>query len=374
MSSNTLPRVSHHLILRHTLLLTLYGLASLIILVLFITHEDGISHRTSVTSEFSETVYGTAHKPSVTRVLVPLMIRSTTAVTPGFIKTGVQHYIAKRSDEVEPLGWQEHFYFEYVVACVIMFVFLIGFAYSLRYFLEFYYPNDQAITSFAPVIGLLLLALFFRYRHFIYDPGTLFLFTLGLGLILHKKNSWYYPVFLLSCLNKETTLLMVGVFFLFQRGHMPLRKLLGHVVLQGAIWVAVRAVLGVAFKNNPGSDFELHLFDHNLALIHDPLSLGYFLAVLLLFGLFIGHKWNAKPLLLRQGLVLLLLPLLGLSVLWGYLDAFRVYYEAFPFALALALPSALEAVRTRSAGITPSGLAAEGMLPQNDQPALRIAP
>lgn len=374
MSSNTAFRVSAQLILRHLLLLTLYGLASLIILVLFIAHEDGISHRTSVTSEFSETVYGTAHKPSVTRVLVPLMIRGTTAVTPGFIKSGVQHYIAKRSGEVEPLGWQEQFYFEYVVACIIMFVFLVGFAYSLRYFLQFYYPNDQVIPGFAPVIGLLLLALFFRYRHFIYDPGTLFLFTLGLALILHRKISWYYPVFLLSCLNKETTLLMVGIFFLFQRGQMPHRKLLGHVVLQGAIWAAVRAVLGVAFKNNPGSDFELHLFDHNLALIYDPLSLAYFLAVLLFFGLFIGHKWNAKPLLLRQGFVLLLLPLLGLSVLWGYFDAFRVYYEAFPFALALALPSALDVVRIKSTSVATSVFAAEGMSPQSDQAALKIAP
>ena len=41
------------------------------------------------------------------------------------------------------------------------------------------------------------------------------------------------------------------------------------------------------------------------------------------------------------GFLLLVIPLLSLSVFWGFFDALRVYYEAFPFALMLALPTVL---------------------------------
>ena len=278
-------RISKETFLRNLLITVLYGFSSAMILLLFIAHEDGISHRNSVTSEFSETIQGTAHKPSVARVLVPLMIRGTSAVTPSSLKAGIQSFVKKRSAAIEGFEWQEEYYFEYVVACVILFALLMGYAFALRYLLTFYYPKDPAITNFAPVFGVLLLALFFRYRHFLYDPATLCLSTLALGLILHRKNLWYYPVFLLACLNKETTILLAGVFFVFQLGQMPLKILVRHVALQGVIWGLVQIVLFVTFRNNPGSSTELHLFDHNLALIHDPLSLAYFILVIAFIAL-----------------------------------------------------------------------------------------
>jgi hypothetical protein len=60
------------------------------------------------------------------------------------------------------------------------------------------------------------------------------------------------------------------------------------------------------------------------------------------FTVFIARKWKEKPLLLRQGFLLILIPLAGLAMFWGFFDSFRVYYEALPFALLLALPTVLE--------------------------------
>jgi hypothetical protein len=338
MSSSYVLGISKEIILRRSLVTVLYGLTSTIILFLFINYE-GISHRDSDTSEFSATVYGRAHKPSVYRVLVPILIRGVSTISPDSLKAAVQKFLQERRTIVEPLGWQEEYYFEYAAACVIMFFLFLGYAFAFRYLLVFYYPRDSAITNVVPVFSLLLLPLFFRYHHFVYDPATLCLFTLSLALIIHRKNLWYYPVFLFACLNKETAILLLGIFYLFQRAHMPSRFLFRHLAVQGTIWTLVRVALYRTFENNAGSGQEFHLFDHNLLLIKDPRSLIYFVLVVIFFSVFIARKWKDKPLLLRQGFLLLLIPLSSLSFFWGYFDALRIYYEAFPFALLLALPT-----------------------------------
>jgi hypothetical protein len=328
-------------LLRRLFVTVLYGLTSAVILFLFVNYE-GISHRNSTTSEFGATVYGTAHKPSVYRVLVPLLIRGVTSVTPDSLKTKVQRFVEARKSSVESLGWEEKYYVEYFAACVIMLFLFIGYAFAFRYLLSFYYARDSAVANLVPVFGLLLLPLFFRYHHFLYDPATLCLFTLSLALIAHRKNLWYYPVFLLACLNKETAILLLGIFFLFQRGHMPFRVLVRHLGVQGMIWTLVRAALYRTFENNAGSPVEFQLVNHNRLLLEDPRALTYFVLVVVLFALFIAQNWKDKPLLLRQGFLTLLIPLLSLSVLWGFFDALRVYYEALPFAVMLALPTVLQ--------------------------------
>jgi hypothetical protein len=50
--------------------------------------------------------------------------------------------------------------------------------------------------------------------------------------------------------------------------------------------------------------------------------------------LFVGFHWKEQPLFLRQGLTMLI-PLVGLGLMWGYLDELRGYYEVYPIIVAL---------------------------------------
>ena len=99
-----------------------------------------------------------------------------------------------------------------------------------------------------------------------YDIPSLTFFAAGLVLFQQKKLQWFYLVFLLACLNRESAcFITLGVFLLtFQIGRKlkfmdtirANKILLTHVLAQGSIWLVLRLFLSYVFKNNPGEFFE----------------------------------------------------------------------------------------------------------------------
>ncbi len=315
----------------------MYAWPAGLVLLVFVVHPGINGYERAM---FGDMVYGRAHKPFVTRTLLPSAVRVVTQATPLRIRDSAAARLAGNR-LVRTLGWERRYLFEYAVAALLMLLCLVGFAFTLRQLVRTFYDCSHLAADTVPVFALAALPLMFCYQNYVYDPATLLLFTLGIVLIIQKRLALFYPLLVLATLNKETAVLLILVFAIAQWRRGPLVRYSGHLLAMGAVWLAVRAFLAWVYQANPGELVEFHLVDHNLRLTRMPTRLLHFLGVLALYAWLIGRDWHQKSAFLRDGLLVTFVPLFGLALLLGYCDEMRGYYEAFPFAFLLALPTAI---------------------------------
>lgn len=99
-----------------------------------------------------------------------------------------------------------------------------------------------------------------------YDVPSMTFFAGGTLLFLQKKWRWFYPVFILACLNRESAcFITLGGFLLtlqiakkstletFIKSN---KEMLAQVIAQAGIWLALRLILSYTFRDNPGEFFE----------------------------------------------------------------------------------------------------------------------
>ena len=98
-----------------------------------------------------------------------------------------------------------------------------------------------------------------------YDIPSLTFFAAGIILFLQKKWLWFYPIFILACLNRESAcfITMAGFLLTFQIGESKFvdilksnKRMISQVIAQAGIWLTLRLILSYAFRNNPGEFFE----------------------------------------------------------------------------------------------------------------------
>lgn len=154
---------------------------------------------------------------------------------------------------------------------------------------------------------------------YIYDFATLFLFTLALVCMASNKWYTYLFVFILSCLNKETAILLTLVFFFHfkTQNEISRSRFKTLLALQIACYTLIKIWLFFRFQANPGSLVEVHFAEYEIILHRYPeiglVSLAIFLVILLL----VFHNWKQKPLFLRHA-TLMFPPLLILTIAFGF--------------------------------------------------------
>lgn len=99
-----------------------------------------------------------------------------------------------------------------------------------------------------------------------YDIPSMTFFAGGIILFLQKKWIWFYLVFILACLNRESAcFITLGGFLLTlqigKKSNLSTifkfnKRMLAQVIAQTGIWLALRLVLSYAFRDNPGEFFE----------------------------------------------------------------------------------------------------------------------
>lgn len=97
-----------------------------------------------------------------------------------------------------------------------------------------------------------------------YDIPSLTLFVAGVILVLQRKWFWFYPCFVLACLNRESacfisiaaTLIVLKPSFGLNRFLNLNRDIFKHLAIQIFIWGSSRIILSFVFKDNPGVFFE----------------------------------------------------------------------------------------------------------------------
>lgn len=199
----------------------------------------------------------------------------------------------------------------------------------------------------SPPAALLALRYLIRYVNYVYDLPTLFLFTLGLLLMLRRQWRAFLVVYALACLNKETTILLTLVFVIhfLRDAWLERARFVRLVLLQLGLFVALKLALSWVFRANPGTFVELHLLDHNLDVLKSFLLKPSFAAEAPWLGVLLltFYRWSSKPAFLRHALWILV-PIVAAMPLWGVLGELRVYYEAFPIVALLVVQSVAEIV------------------------------
>lgn len=168
--------------------------------------------------------------------------------------------------------WVVPYPIDYEVVLQLINVFFLG---TLLFLIR---PLAQVLGFEIPLLSsfLILVPLAWNYifvngfidgagLYYPYDIPSLTFFTVGIILFLQKKWIWFYPVFILACLNRESAcFITLGGFILtFQIGESKFvdilksnRRMISQVIAQAGIWLALRLILSYAFRNNPGEFFE----------------------------------------------------------------------------------------------------------------------
>ncbi|MBT8480198.1 MAG: hypothetical protein HKP36_01295 [Myxococcales bacterium] len=293
---------------------------------------------------------GTAHRPFVTRALVPSLVKRGGELVPDEFRkslgdrvyaapTWVHRTLFKRragSGRFDP--WPPERVADIFIAFGIAFAFLVGYALVLRrFFVRVYEAPAWAGDAFC-LIGLAAIPPFLGYSSYIYDFPTLFFTTLGLLLLFRRRWLAFAFLFPIACLNKETAIVLTLAFavnYYSARSGMSRRGFAALLGYQIVAFVAIRQLLLYRFRDNHGALLEQHL-QHNLML--PAYDLSTLAALLLVIALIFGH-WSTKSRFLKRSLIIVL-PLVGAASVFGWADELRGYYEVLPVALLLMAPTA----------------------------------
>lgn len=290
---------------------------------------------------FVPSIKGWAMKPFVYRALVPQTIALVLKISPDALERSAAQRVAGSkimSEVFARLKWESDYALAYAVCTVLVYLMFLFFGqYASRLVLETnglaVSPAGQRLVASAVLLGL---PPFFKFTSFLYDPAQLLLFTASLYYIFKQRWVPYLVSFTLACINKETAVLLIPIFvFCYPNGLSDglSKRLLG---AQAAVFVAVKAVLAIIFRDNPGPFMEFHLLDHNLRVLAAGYGWSPFLLMALL-GFVCLYGWKSKPAFLKTAFVFTLPALIVISLFVGWIDEWRVYYEAYPVVLAMAV-------------------------------------
>ncbi|MEW5875767.1 MAG: hypothetical protein AB1752_11390 [Candidatus Zixiibacteriota bacterium] len=90
------------------------------------------------------------------------------------------------------------------------------------------------------------------------DIVAVALFTLGLALLRERRWVWFYPVFLIGTLNRETMIFLLIIFVLVEWQRMAKRQLAVHAGIMIILWGGVKVLMNALYGGNPGETIEIY--------------------------------------------------------------------------------------------------------------------
>jgi hypothetical protein len=207
--------------------------------------------------------------------------------------------------------------------------------------------NDDRGTLACCSVYLLMLVLPFHFLtprihdvwYYPSDVPSLLFFTLGMWTLHKKQWRLYYPIFMLATFNRETSCFLTIYMLLLMLDVKPFSRLLGHVVFQAMLWVAIKVVLYKLYEINTnieyadvGGVFKFTLMDN--------MSQNWLKTLVLLPSVY-GLLWipliyvaaTIRPYALRRAL--LVIPIFHLlMIIPGEIFELRIYAEMIPVVIA----------------------------------------
>ena len=279
----------------------------------------------------------TAYRPFVYRALVPFVANKINSSIPEETRNTITR-VTENNTMLKPIfsdrKWPIKYANEYYIVLVLMYASLWGFVFSFKYFFRGLFKTSERFIDAVSVLTILGLPCLYWPYVYIYDFTTLFLFTFGLATMVRCKWIAYLFIFALACINKETTILLTCIYAIhfFKDQKLKVSTYIILLLIQIAMFVSIKIFIDTLFIRNPGDLVDFWL-KRNITLLLSPYPIVLYLQWLAL-GFFVIYKWSEKPLFLKRGL-LILIPLLGTTLFWGWINELRDYYEAYPIVILL---------------------------------------
>lgn len=172
------------------------------------------------------------------------------------------------------------------------------------------------------------------------DLVSLVIVIVGLILIYRKNWLYFYPLFTLAILNRETVIYLTLAMIFTSRGRMTAKSVVLHALTQVCIWITVKYVLLVVFSSGMGGLY-LGTLDWNIQYLKSVVTFrdGAFLW-LTLFGLvWIPGlvRWRSLPVFVRMQFPVLIPAFLALFIAGG-IDEIRIFTD---LVVIVTTPTAL---------------------------------
>ena len=258
-------------------------------------------------------VAGTASTPYQYRVLLPWLVRGALEL----------HVIRPESQMAVFAGIQ-------TVALV-----LLGFVF--RQYLSRFITDPILASVMALTLYAVLPFNYFNLPYYPYDIPSVLLFTVGLLLIYDRRWRWFFPLFVIATLNRETSIFLavVSLFVLFDRYSW---QRLGLIIgAQLVIWLAIKALLWMLYQQNRWMGYGLYQFQLkvNLATLWTyPIKGVIALATwgCLWLAVVIWHR-RIRDVYLKRTLWTVPVFIAGMMFA-GFVIELRIYGEVLPIILA----------------------------------------
>lgn len=298
-------------------------------------------------ARFPDMIHGHAFKPYVYRALLPWTVRVLVAALPS----GVRHAISVVSDGSPAWAFVSHtvhvhpdYFVEFAVASSLFFGCFAAFGLAFRDVVRRAYDTTPVVADVAALAAVAAVPVMFShgYSNYVYDPPTLFFGALALSLLVRERVVAFTVVYALALLNKETAVLLAVLFAYHERGRLPASRYFTLLGVMLVAFVLSRVLLNALYGENPGAFTMVHFFDHNVGLLRS-FSLPSLLSALAFLVLVFGD-WSRKPAILREAMGMAI-PLVGSCLVFGFVDEMRDYYEVYPAAVALIVPSVCRLMR-----------------------------
>jgi hypothetical protein len=319
----------------------LYVLLCVFICLLFVLNSNTNGNHEQT---FRDMLDGTAFKPYVYRVLVPMLLRCVNLLSPHSIENFVNQELSKYFPY-----FIDHYHVDpdlaYLGVWSVVFYLISLLIYCRLLYLGGYHivglPRAQAAIT--PLLGLLMLPPFFR-QGYIYDLPQLALFSACLYLMFRQKWGLYFLLFALLCLNKETSIIILFVYLATYVDKHASRSLFIVSLLHLFIYGTIRLLLEQVFQNNHGVSMQIHIIDQVKVFLEiwNFGALSQLIAALFI----ITYKWENKSVFLRRSLILAA-PLTLLFMVGGSPGEYRVFYEVVYVVTLLTFHSITAAWQSR---------------------------
>jgi len=171
----------------------------------------------------------------------------------------------------------------------------------------------------------------------IYDFATVATFA-GCIILLHQhKWNGFHIVYILACLNRETAFLLT-IFFMFHFFRKLDRKLYWlSAVAQVLIFLAIRLIMLLAFRENPGVVAQFNFFKNFQEFASSWTGTIAVITVFVGLTWLVARNWKSAPVFLRD-IFLTFTPLLFVMwILLGRAFELRVFFEIFPVLYIMAV-------------------------------------
>lgn len=325
--------------LKIMLLIILYVIAAYRITFLFIS-EPGLP--TQPRTAIGTAIENKAHRPFAYRMLIPYTIKVIASKVPIETREQVLDWFKRfgwSESYVKKFRWEKDFIFENLIATFLIFSLFLGFLFVGRELIRSFYDYPSYIGDLAPLGHVVLLPLFFTITNYLYDPAVLFFSATALLMINKRRHFLFFLLFILASFNKETSILLIVIFWLKEYKKMPFWPLCGWLTALGAVAITVKTLIFYLFHDNLGSFVEFHWQRNiNVITLHAE-RLPYFHIFFILYTFLVSYGWFSKPAFLRN-VILFLFPVLFVSgMISGWIDEIRIFLDMYPTLFLLALPT-----------------------------------